>query len=341
MSRIDTLKWGEFVLGNLFSIKNSKAYHIKDVVEDADGINYITRSKFNNGLKFKVKRISDLIINPANTISFGAENADFFVQTEEYITGNKMYYIDTRGIPFYALLYLKVILEKTFTEQYSFSDGMIPDRIKDKIIRLPITGLGKPDYSYMEKYMKSLSDKVNSSLLALQSARNSKQAEEICKWKSFLISDLFDVVKGKRLTKANMKDGAIPFVGASAINNGITAYISNSDHLHPANTITLSYNGSVGQAFYQQERFWASDDVNVLYPKFNINIYSAMFIIPILKAAGGKYDFIDKWKKDDMEKTYIYLPSNSNGLPDYEHMERYMKNIMHKTEKNIGYFSAV
>ena len=108
------------------------------------------------------------------------------------------------------------------------------------------------------------------------------------KWEAFPISMLFSVVKGTRLTKANMRDGNINFIGASAINNGITAHIANDEHIHPENTITITYNGSVGEAFYQDKIFWASDDVNVLYPKFALNKYIALFIIPVLKQAGEK-----------------------------------------------------
>lgn len=146
------------------------------------------------------------------------------------------------------------------------------------------------------------------------------------KWEAFPISMLFSVVKGTRLTKANMRDGNINFIGASAINNGITAHIANDEHIHPENTITITYNGSVGEAFYQDKIFWASDDVNVLYPKFALNKYIALFIIPVLKQAGKKYAFIDKWKKEDMEKDCILLPVDDNHQPDFSYMESYMKN---------------
>ena len=68
-------------------------------------------------------------------------------------------------------------------------------------------------------------------------------------WKPFALGKLFKIEKGKRLTKADMHEGEINFIGASAMNNGITAKVGNTEHLHPANTITVSYNGSVGEAF--------------------------------------------------------------------------------------------
>lgn len=158
------------------------------------------------------------------------------------------------------------------------------------------------------------------------------------KWEAFPISMLFSVVKGTRLTKANMRDGNINFIGASAINNGITAHIANDEHIHPENTITITYNGSVGEAFYQDKIFWASDDVNVLYPKFALNKYIALFIIPVLKQAGAKYAFIDKWKKEDMEKDCIFLPVDDNHQQEGKCSQRFADEIavseaLYKIEK--------
>ena len=164
---------------------------------------------------------------------------------------------------------------------------------------------------------------------------------DISQWKPFAIEKLFTVVKGTRLTKANMRDGEIRFIGASAINNGVTAQISNKEKLHPANTITITYNGSVGEAFYKDKEFWASDDVNVLYPKFEMNQYIALFIIPLLKATGRKYAFVDKWKKETMEKDTIMLPVDEKGKPDFSYMETYMKGIAKSTQSKLEFLLKV
>ena len=42
-------------------------------------------------------------------------------------------------------------------------------------------------------------------------------------WEWFKLSDLFDLKKGKRLTKADMIGGDIPYIGASDSHNGVTA----------------------------------------------------------------------------------------------------------------------
>lgn len=173
MTKLDITNWKEFKLGylidaktgtvtgtGLFNIVNSTAYHGKDIIEtdinNSNCLNYVTRSKFNNGVKCKVINNDKYIVNPGGTISFGAENGNFFYQKEPYITGNKMYYIDTSSLSELANLFLKSILEATFTANYSFSDGMIPTRIFDENIKLPVDSNGNPDWKYMETYMKQI-----------------------------------------------------------------------------------------------------------------------------------------------------------------------------------------
>ncbi|MCC8175096.1 MAG: restriction endonuclease subunit S [Bacteroidales bacterium] len=154
-------------------------------------------------------------------------------------------------------------------------------------------------------------------------------------WKDIPISSLFNIVKGTRLTKFDMKDGDIPFIGASANNNGVTAYISNYAVLHPANTITVTYNGSVGEAFYQEKPFAASDDVNVLYPHFPLTKNIAMFLIPVLKATGKQYEFIDKWRIDLMRRDTIKLPVTPAGTPDWEFMEDFIQSMADRAKQHL------
>lgn len=154
-------------------------------------------------------------------------------------------------------------------------------------------------------------------------------------WKEFSIGSIFNVVKGTRLTKANMLPGEIRFIGSSAMNNGCTALVGNDENIHPKNTITVCYNGSVGETFYQDEPFLASDDVNVLYPKFEMNKEIALFIVPLIKAVSQKYTYIDKWKQEDMIADKIKLPVLPTGEIDWKYMEQYMQNILNEVGISI------
>lgn len=147
------------------------------------------------------------------------------------------------------------------------------------------------------------------------------------KWHPFQLSTLFEIKKGKRLTRENQTPGDTVFVSATACNNGITAYIG-QEAFHEGNTITLTYNGSVGEAFYQSEPFWASDDVNVLYPiDFFLNEKIALFFCAILRHEKQMWSYARKWNLDQMNKTVIYLPANAKGEPDFSYMETYMNSL--------------
>lgn len=149
-------------------------------------------------------------------------------------------------------------------------------------------------------------------------------------WKKYLLGGekgLFTISKGNRLIKADQYDGRINYVGASAFNNGITNHIGNDDQLCRPGTISVCYNGSIGEAFYQDEPYWATDDVNVLTPKFQINPFIAIFIATVIKNESVRYAFNNKWTKELMEQSEIMLPAKTDGAPDYDFMERYIKSL--------------
>lgn len=129
-----------------------------------------------------------------------------------------------------------------------------------------------------------------------------------------------------------MLEGNINFIGASKFNNGLTAKVGNGEHIHPENTITLSYNGSIGEAFYQTKPFWATDDVNVLYPKFELNPYIAMFLCTLLPTEKYRWGFGRKWDLEMMNESTIKLPVTTEKKPDWQFMEDYIKTLPYSGE---------
>ena len=141
------------------------------------------------------------------------------------------------------------------------------------------------------------------------------------------MGDLFEIKKGKRLTKADMIPGNINFIGATDSNNGKTASISNNTHIHSGNTITVTYNGSVGNAFYQIEPFWASDDVNVFYPRFEMDELTALYFLAPLTKKGKQYAYDCKWTKEKMEGDTILLPIEASGNIDFKFMRSRIREL--------------
>lgn len=172
-------------------------------------------------------------------------------------------------------------------------------------------------------------------------------------WKRFKLKYLFDIKKGKRLTADEQTEGNNIYIGAIDANNGIANFIGQAP-IHKGNTISLSYNGSVGEAFYQENDYWATDDVNALYSRYDdFNKYIGFFIVSMLRQEKYKFSYGRKWKLESMKDTEISLPikHNPNGsifrdksktyskcgyVPDFEFMENYIKSLHYKplTTKN-------
>ena len=152
----------------------------------------------------------------------------------------------------------------------------------------------------------------------------------------FKIGDLFIIESGIRLTKAEISKGDINFLGAIATNNGIREKIKTTK-IRKANCITVNYNGSVGEAFYQTEPFFASDDVKVYRAKggWIINELNALFLATAVKSAGKTFSYSQKWSAKKMTHTYISLPATKTGTPDYEFMETYIKALKKVVIKGV------
>jgi len=146
-------------------------------------------------------------------------------------------------------------------------------------------------------------------------------------WGVYSLGELFKFHKGKRLTKEDMNEGAVNFIGAISENNGVRQFIDVEPMFSP-NCITVNYNGSVGEAFYQHEPFWASDDVNVLYADgWELNRHIAMFIITIIKSSRYKFSYGRKWTLEKMKESTIKLPKASDNSPDWLYMENYIRSL--------------
>lgn len=142
-------------------------------------------------------------------------------------------------------------------------------------------------------------------------------------WKPFKLGTLFSIKKGKRLTKADMTPGNTAFISALDWNNGLRQRIASKPR-HPAGVLTVNYNGNgVAEAFFQPEPFFASDDVNVLYPRWKLDAAVAFFICAIIRQEKYRFNYGRKWNLERMKEAVIRLPALQDGSPDLAYMRTY------------------
>lgn len=141
--------------------------------------------------------------------------------------------------------------------------------------------------------------------------------------------------KENALTSEDQTEGNTPYIGAIDSNNGVSNYIG-QEPIHEGNTISLSYNGSVGEAFYQPLPYWATDDVNALYlrPEYGtLCPATGLFVCSVLKHDKYRYSYGRKWTLDNMKATKVKLPATSDGKPDWQWMELYIDSLHSKPLK--------
>lgn len=147
-------------------------------------------------------------------------------------------------------------------------------------------------------------------------------------WREFFVSEIFTKIqRGKRLTKGNQQNGEVPYVSSTAANNGVDNFIGNSKGVRTfENCLTLANSGSVGSTFFHHYTFVASDHVTALILE-RPNKYIYLFLSGIIRRLEEKYSFNREINDKRIQREKILLPVNSDGLPDWQFMEDFMKQI--------------
>lgn len=69
-----------------------------------------------------------------------------------------------------------------------------------------------------------------------------------------------------------------------------------------------------------------------------MNLYTALFLLTLLKQEKYKYSYGRAFKMQLIAETRIKLPAQKDGAPDWNYMEKYIKSLNYKplTTSNRG-----
>lgn len=153
---IDTQNWKKFDCKKLFSYKNTGNILARDVVDGSGDTPYVTASGYNNGVVAHIDASKyDLI--KGHCILVGGKTFTITYQKEDFVSNDSHNFVIRvldHKISEYSYLYLVTVIYNYFGQKYSWNDAVTKDRLKKEEIPLPVTIDGKPDWKYMEKYMK-------------------------------------------------------------------------------------------------------------------------------------------------------------------------------------------
>lgn len=327
--------WKEFVLGEEFDIESTSSSIDKNKLQEGEqNFPYITRTDNNNGIDHFVPE-QNYALDEGNVITIGLDTQTVFYQPAAFYTGQNIQVIRHKQLNKYNALFIRVALQWVLSRFSWGSYGATLTRLRKSRIYLPATNDGKPDFDFMAAFMQQVEkDILQTTLPILQSrlkfynscwggVKLDKQ-----NWKDFCFTDIFtEIQRGKRLKRADHKNGNMPYISSRAQDNGVDGFIGNECGIRLfGDCLTLANSGSVGSAFYHQYEFVASDHVTRL-KNDNLDKYIYLFMIPLINRLSEKYSFNREINDERIKRERLFLPVTADGTPDWQFMESYMRNL--------------
>lgn len=353
MKQINISSWKEFHLYDIFDIDSGTKLDKIKMKNENPTINFVGRANFNNGITTRVDEIKGIKPYKEGNLTLalgGSYLGACFIQTEPFYTSqNVVVLMPKEEISFYTKQFIASVIFKESQLHYkAFLDELNPHIKTDFVIKLPVDSEGKPDYQYMHKYIEKQYNQYNKNVDTFKEIKLlDKQKIDIQNWKSFKIKDIFKTEqKGKQLqvptgymiSKKHIKEGNIPRITVSGVNNGITGYFD-SDHKDfrvYENFISISFLGTV---FYQQQKASLDMKVHCLQLKDRpLNLFLGLFLVTIIRESIQNSSYSDQISSTVVPNLDIMLPIDKEGNPDYQYMELYIKNKL-KIYKN--YFNKL
>lgn len=200
--------------------------------------------------------------------------------------------------------------------------------LKDTVIKLPQTIEGFPDWDFMEQYIKSLKYKP----LTTQNS-HPQHPLNIDNWQEFRLDDLFsEIYKAEAHVKGDLEfvespgTNTIKFISRTEMNNGCDCYLPNNGISGIENGNAITIGDTTATCFYQKDEFVCGDHIVVCRAEW-LNLYTGLFLVSLLKREKYKYNYGRAFKMDLISNTKVKLPTKSDGTPDFNYMEHYMKSL--------------
>lgn len=309
----------------------------------ADGIPFVSRKMGDNGISAYVAPIGGVEPAPAGDISCA-------------LGGNGVLTTHLQELPFYAGRDVAILRPKqpmTKAEILFYCLCIKSNRYRYNYGRQANKTLGGLKIPALADVPSWVNDADVEPYVGVGQAVSTASLIQSCQsaWANFRYDKVFDIKKGyyNKKPPACEKDdeGAVPFIGASESNNGVTSYHRFSDiaeygrggereiekstvkKVFGPQAITVANNGaSVGYAFYQSQQFTCSHDVNPLYLlDREMTTEIGLFLCALISLDRYRWNYGRKWRPSRMPRSIIRLPVRPDGKPDWEYMESYVRTL--------------
>lgn len=308
-------------VSDLFTIKYGNSLVLVDMEQckksDNDSINFVSRTDYKNGISAFVKKIDNIIPNEANTISVALSGSSVlasFYQPEPYYSGYHIAVLTPiQKMTTIEMIFYAICIK---SNRYRYGFGRQANKtLKDILIP-----------SHIPKDFSNISMQKTTTITSKSLINKNNNELNVTQWKYYKLSDLFEI-KGSKTTSLLKLDeygtGEYPYVTTQATNNGVAGFYNFKTDT--GNILTVD-SAVLGYCSYQALDFSASDHVEKLIPRFEINKYIALFLVTILNIEQYRYNYGRKASQSRMSQISIKLPTKNNK-PDFKFMEQYIKSL--------------
>lgn len=333
MDNISSRKWKAFVMNDVFDIKATKSsIDKKNLVNVVGTIPYVTRTDKNNGIDMFIGEQPQYEMDEGNVLTIGLDTQTIFYQPMPFYTGQNIQVIRHPKLNRYNASFL-ILAIKILLQKFNWGgNGATLTRLKRSKIFLPITDNQKIDWNFMEEYMREKEVKL------LESAIDNLRKRLVVKnmidegkllhtqWKAFFLEDVVTISSGRDIYERERIEGDIPYITATASNNGIGYFVANTNETLETGCLSVNRNGSVGYCFYHPYKALYGNDTRKLKLK-KLNKYISLFISMSVTKQRDKYGYGYKMGTGRLKRQKILLPIDADEYPDWEYMENYMRNV--------------
>lgn len=167
---VDTSRWKDFRIGKLFEISRPVA---RSQAKYEDGnVPFVASGNFNNGVTKWCKPKDDEVLDAGNCITVSPIDGSAFYQAKPFLgrggAGSAILMLHNAGLTEQSGLFVSSVIRRSLTK-YTYSDQLNSTTIEDETIHLPVDTSGEPDWAYMDEYMRTIMDNMESDLSAMRS----------------------------------------------------------------------------------------------------------------------------------------------------------------------------
>jgi hypothetical protein len=335
---LENKEWKEFVFEDFFEIEStSSGIDRNKLINKAGNIPYLTRSEKDNAYdSFICKQLDKYKMDDSNVITIGLDTQTVFYQPNPFYTGQNIQILKCDKLNKELAKFLIPLIKRQMEKFNWGGNGATLTRLRRSKLLVPVTKENKPDYDFMEQFVKhkeqtkikTYQNFIHNRLKHLKKTPKTVSLNQK-EWGEFFIQEIAEIISGQDIYARERIEGNTPYVSATANQNGIGYFVDNENKTLESNCLSVNRNGSVGYSFYHPYKALFGNDCRKLRLKKS-NKHIGIFISQQITRQKGKYGYGYKMGTARLKRQKIMLPINKIDEPDYEFMENYIKNLEYR-----------